>query len=175
MSAAVAVREAAIEDAEAIARVHVGTWQAAYRGMVPDDYLDSLNVVQRTRRWREGLATPDGPTWVAEGRGAVVGWANAGPSRDVDPGATPGELYGIYVDPKWWGRGPSAALMDEALAWLASRFPAATLWTLERNGRARRFYERCGWLFDGTTKQDDRGSFVLDEVRYRIDLSGTQR
>ena len=60
------------------------------------------------------------------------------------------------------------ATLDDALRWLTVRFPMSTLWTLEANGRARAFYERTGWALDGTTKDDDRGSFVLKEVRYRI-------
>ena len=143
------------------------TWQVAYRGVVPDDYLDALDIGDRARRWHEGLAEPDGPTWVAEVDGVVIGWSNAAASRDRDARAAPGELYGIYVAADWWGRGAGPALMHEAQTWLSGSFPEATLWTLEANARARRFYEKSEWFFDGTTKEDDRGSFVLREVRYR--------
>src|SRR5437879_1904890 len=129
MQTAEVIREASLEDAEAIARVHVATWQAAYRGIVPDEYLDSLDVTDRTARWRQGLAAPGGPTWVAEIEGRVVGWANAGPSRDEDDQAAPGELYGIYVEAASWGHGPGRHLMEEATAWLRPRYPEATLWT----------------------------------------------
>jgi len=168
MASEVVIRGATIDDAEAIARVHVDTWRAAYRGIVPDRYLDALDVVERAKRWRGGLAAPDGPTWVAEAEGVVVGWANAGPSRDTDENAAPGELYGIYVDAASWGTGPGPALMEHALAWLKPRFPTATLWTLEGNARARRFYERCGWSFDGTNQQLDFDGTSLTEIRYRI-------
>ncbi len=47
----------------------------------------------------------------------------------------------------------------------------ATLWVLEANQRARRFYEARGWTPDGTSKIDDRGSFQLHEVRYSCALS----
>jgi GNAT superfamily N-acetyltransferase len=166
----VVLRNATVEDADGIARVHIATWQAAYRGIVPDDYLDAMDVGDRTARWRNVLEHPNGPTWVAASDEAVVGWANAGPARDTDTRAAPGELYGIYVRSDWWGRGAAPPLMTEALAWLRERYPEATLWTLEANARARRFYEKFGWRFDGTTRQDDRGSFVLHEVRYRIEL-----
>jgi GNAT superfamily N-acetyltransferase len=163
------IRDAEPGDAHAIAVVHVRTWQDAYRGIVPDDYLDALDVDERERRWREGISAPEGPIRVAEVEGDVVGWACYGPTRDTDTDRRrTGELYGIYVLYGHWGTGVGPALMDDALAWLRDRYPVSTLWTLEDNARARRFYERCGWRFDGATKDDDRETFVLREVRYRI-------
>jgi GNAT superfamily N-acetyltransferase len=166
------IRDATVEDAEAMAIVHVRTWQAAYRGQIPDDHLDGLSIEDRTDSWREGLLDPDGPIRVAEKDGAVIGWACWGRTRDADVPDNTGELYGIYVLPDHWGSGIGPALMDEALAWLHPRFGVATLWTLDTNARARRFYERFGWGFDGTTKADDARGFVLNEVRYRIALRG---
>jgi GNAT superfamily N-acetyltransferase len=165
------LRDATIHDAEGIADMHVKTWQDAYRGVVPDDHLDGLDVVDRAKRWREGISAPEGPIRVAEVDDRIVGWACYGTTRDSDADdRTTGELYGIYVRSECWGSGVGPALMDEALAWLAERYAVATLWTLEANARARAFYERTGWRFDGTTKDDDRQAFVLREVRYRIDF-----
>lgn len=160
------VRRAESGEELAIAKVHVGTWQVAYRGIVPDDVLDAMDVQRRAAIVAEMnmLARPDEPTWVAE-RDGIVGFAGAGPSRDED-GA--GELYAIYVDPSEWGRGAGEALMDEAASFLRDRFPDATLWVLRDNARARRFYEKHGWTFDGTTKDEERPGFVLHEVRYRV-------
>ena len=162
------MRDATLEDARGIAVVHVDTWRDAYRGIVPDDYLDAMDYDDREHRWREGISAPDGPIRVVCAGGRVVGWSCFGPTRDDDARGPVGELYGIYVSSAYWGSGVGAALMDDCLAWLRTRFPVATLWTLEANARARAFYERTGWRFDGTTKDDDRGSFVLKEVRYRI-------
>jgi GNAT superfamily N-acetyltransferase len=165
------VREAVIEDAYGIATVHVRTWQAAYRGIVPDGILDAMDIERRAERWRDDwLSTPGGGIWVAEEDGAIIGWANAGTSRDSDDAAAQGELYGIYVASTEWGTGAGQSLMDVATAWLGERFESAALWTLEANARARRFYEKNGWRFDGTTKEEDARGVVLREVRYRIDL-----
>lgn len=78
-----------------------------------------------------------------------------------------GEVTGIYVAPSAWGRGGGRQLMEAALANLkAAGFATATLWVLEANRRARAFYERLGWDPEGARKIDDRGNFVLLEVRY---------
>jgi GNAT superfamily N-acetyltransferase len=149
----------------AIARVHVGTWQVAYRGIVPDDVLDAMNAESRAASYdADKWMTPDQPAWVAV-RDEIVGFAVAGPSRDEDGH---GELGAIYVDSNEWGRGTGELLMEAALDFLRPRYPEATLWVLRDNPRARRFYEKHGWTFDGTSKVDERPSFVLHEVRYRI-------
>jgi len=61
--------------------------------------------------------------------------------------------------------------MDRAMATLrAVGFSTATLWVLDTNLRARRFYEAAGWVPDGATKVDDRATFTLREVRYRTTI-----
>ncbi len=170
------VREALPADAEAIARVHVRGWQFAYRGLVPDHYLDSLSVDdERTKRNRQLLSQlgPSRKMWVAVELSQVVGFAGAGPTRDEDTSGPTGELYAIYVDPDHWGRGAGSALMGSVHDFLDSEgYREATLWVLEDNERTRRFYERHGWEFDGTTKADERPGFTLHEVRYRRKWTG---
>jgi len=96
----------------------------------------------------------------------VVGFVSVGPSRDTDPDRAPSELSGIYLHPVHWGRGAGRHLLDCGLAQLPTA-TEATLWVLDRNERARRFYERQGWKLDCVTKEDDRGEVVLSELRYR--------
>ena len=163
----VTIRAATPDDARGVATVHVGTWQDAYRGLVPDDFLDALDVDRRVAAYAEHRVLEDAerPLFVAEVDGRIIGFSNVGPSRDEDGN---GELYAIYVDAAHWDTGVGRDLMVPAARWLAERYAEATLWVLADNERARRFYEKGGWRFDGTTKDDDRGSFVLREVRYRI-------
>jgi hypothetical protein len=56
MKASPLVSPATIDDAEVIGGIHVRAWQAAYRGHVPDEYLDSLDPVTRRRRWKDMIA-----------------------------------------------------------------------------------------------------------------------
>lgn len=169
------VRPAKADDARAIAEVHVGTWQAAYRGIVPDDFLDALDVAQRAEAWSKTLAHTD-PDWpgmqtsVAVLDGRVLGFASIGPTRDDDSTPATGELYAIYVDADHWDSGAGKALMIAAIHQLRERFEHAVLWVLDENARARHFYEKGGWRFDGATKDDDSRGFTLREVRYRIAL-----
>lgn len=97
------LRLATETDVPALAALHVLGWQAAYRGLMPDDYLDGLDPCDRQVTWRELLATGT-VALVAESEGALTGFASYGPSREVE-GA--GELYALYVAPAAWGTAPA--------------------------------------------------------------------
>lgn len=177
------VRPALVSDAEPIARVHVRSWQQAYRGMVPDDYLDALSPTGRAQRLREMLSVEDGPfrTLVVcpddNGQaGEARGFAHIGPyreqgSEEIDDKV--GEVLAIYVDPAWQGQGAGRALMDAAVAWQAARGrDEVRLWVLDANWKARRFYERYGFVADGATSMfgldAGEGRVELPEVRYAL-------
>ena len=149
------IREASIADAAGIARVHVLTWQHAYRGQMPDDFLDGLSIEQRTQNWFALLSTsyPKAHTLVALDDEQVVGFCSVGASQNDDADEQNGELYAIYVDPQAMDKGVGSALMTEALSRLrADGFTHATLWVLATNTPTLRFYEHHGWAADGATE-----------------------
>ena len=163
------VRPAQPSDAEGIGLVHVRSWQAAYRGQFPQDYLDGLDPARRAAGWRRYFE-PEPPhrqaLLVSEIGADIVGFASVGPCRDRDT-AGAGELYAIYLLTQWWGQGLGRQLMAAALGALAGLgFEEATLWVLDANDRARLFYEAAGWAADGATKTDDSFGFPMAEVRY---------
>src|SRR5690242_19435028 len=104
------IREATLDDAAAIARVHVESWRMTYAGLIPDEYLAGLNHADREEKWRETLAVRNGATFVAvdEAEG-IVGFASGGPERSGNRDYT-GELYAIYILEDWQRRGIGKAL-----------------------------------------------------------------
>lgn len=171
-SPVIRIRQAEETDAAAIAAVQVRSWQWAYRGQLPDAYLERLpeTLPQREAGWRQAIA--HSYVWVAEQDGVVVGFVSAGPSRDADAAPNIGEVYAIYLEEKVVGSGVGRALLDVAVESLrAQGFNQATLWVLATNSRARRFYEKAGWQPDGATKTDERPGCLLHEVRYRRRLA----
>ena len=164
------VRQAYPEDAEAIAKVHVASWQVAYRGIMPDRLLDGLSVTAWTKNWMAGLQSSEQMTFVLELDGAIRGWASTGPCRDEGDQES-GELYGIHLDPSCWSKG--LGLMLYLRAETALRVPGfveARVWVLEANQRARRFYEKAGYSRDGRSKRIQLGGAELMEIRYEKDL-----
>ncbi len=156
------VRRAGVDDADAIAAVHVRTWQGAYRDVFPVEELDAIAVEPRALAWRSQIAGGRVSAFVDE---ELTGFASVGPSRDEDG---VGELYAIYVLPERWGGGVARELIAAAEEELRARgFAEAVLWVLEDNPRARGFYESCGWAVDGGEKTDVHLGVEVAVVRYR--------
>lgn len=157
-------------DFEAVAAVNVRAWQTGYAGIVPQDFLDSLDPAVFVQRRRTQVARPGVQTLVADEDGRIVGHTTVGPDRDEDG---PGELWSIYVDPGDWGNGAGRALLTAAKNELAAAgFTEMRLWVLAANTNGRRFYERMGLRPDGATQYfTPRGTDVeLPELRYTTPL-----
>lgn len=166
--AGVHIRQARPADARAVEQVRVDGWRVAYAGLVGADLLAALSVTgERVAALTQAFAAP--APWyvdlVAEHDGVVVAMARLSPVRDddLDP-ATTAELRALYVAPGTWSAGVGGRLLDEGFGRLPH--PLQVLWTLEGNARARRFYERRGFVVDGGRKVRDLGGPSV-EVRYR--------
>jgi GNAT superfamily N-acetyltransferase len=164
-----AIRDARPSDARRFEEIRVAGWKTAYAGLFTDEFLAALAVederVAQREAWLADL--PEHHVMlVAELEGAVVGGAILTPSRDDDL-ADAAELLALYIDPDLRSTGIGRLLMEAGFDRLPQ--PLQSLWTLEGNLAARRFYERHRFVADGARKTFDRaadsGSPV--EIRYR--------
>lgn len=165
------VRPARPAEAGAIAQLRIATWRAAYGGMVGDDVLAALTVDDADVRQREErIRNPPAGVHTLVATAAddeVVGFAVGGPSRDDDLEGDAGEVYAIYVSAPYWGTGIGRSLMGASMSALRREgFARVTLWVLEGNARARRFYEVAGLAPDGGRKLLERGTAPVPEIRY---------
>lgn len=131
--------------------VHWKAWQEAYRGLLPQDYLDGRTLekcVKTAYQWTDNLL-------VAKDGDKVIGFAGYGVCQDdALPGT--GEVFAIYILSEYYGKKVGYALMQAALEKL-SDYPKIAVWVLKGNQRAIRFYEKCGFRFDGTEKPVNLG------------------
>jgi ribosomal protein S18 acetylase RimI-like enzyme len=166
------LRRAIPDDAPALAEIHVAAWREAYRGIVPDSYLEQFTVQSRTKRFREFLASSSAETYVGEHDDRIVGFLTLGASRDTDVDrSNTGEIWGIYILPQFWRRGVGRFLCEQGESLLLSRgYAVATLWVLEANKQARGFYKALGFESNGATKELSLG-ISLWAVRYRKNLA----
>lgn len=167
------LRRATPDDAKALARVHIDSWRAAYRGLVADSFLDCLDYERRTIRFRESLSASADETYLAEEQDAVLGILTLGACRDedVDPEAT-GEIWGIYLAPDHWRKGVGRWMCQFAEQLLDSRgYTVVMLWVFEGNQSARRFYEAMGFKADEESKMLNPGT-PLKAIRYRRRIKG---
>ena len=158
------IRPARAEDADALAALQVRAWHAAYGAIVDAGELEAA-AAHRPERWHEILAGDHGTFVAVDGDGAPLGFVSIGAARDDDAAPKDGELYAIYLEPTFIGTGLGRELHLHAEAELAREHPAATLWVLAANARARRFYESHDWRPDGRTDPDQHGWGPA--VRYR--------
>ena len=158
------VRSARHDDIPAIMALHERCWRISYAGLADADAKFARPASERMRLWEELLPR----TWVVlAGDEAVAGFVVTGPSRDADAPERTGEIYALYVDPDRQGSGYGAALVERARAELAGEgFSRVTLWTFQHNPASRGFYERLGFLHDGTETSDEDGAIV----RYVVEL-----
>jgi ribosomal protein S18 acetylase RimI-like enzyme len=163
----ITVRPAQNGDAEAIGTINLASWEAAYRGIVADAFLDSATVEGRIVRWRERIATGTSPILVAESDGALRGYCSLVlRARDDDGDAVTGEIGAIYVAPASFRSGVGSAMVTGALDLMREQgFDTATLWVLCANLRARSFYARQGFVSDGAVRWLDL--LEAEEMRLR--------
>jgi ribosomal protein S18 acetylase RimI-like enzyme len=175
---AFSVRFATGADAPAIARVNVRAWRSAYRGHIPDAVLDALSESERAARWTSWLEPVDHGVQVAVTGGAVIGYVWVMAARDTDTLRATGEVSALYVAPEHWRSGAGSALMRAGIELAHNRgCRSLILWVVASNERARRFYERWGFVADGAQKGKplSGGNHSVTEVRYRLELHAEPR
>lgn len=161
------IREAKIEDAAAIAKVHVDSWRTTYQGIIPDQFLAGLSYERSELMWQDILSNsqPINFTVVAESdQGNIIGFANGGREREGSPIYT-GEVFAIYLLEEFQRRGIGSQLMMVLVSRLIQGgLTSLLVWVLEENP-ARRFYERLGGKL-GSQKVLNIGGANLTIVSY---------
>jgi len=166
----VVLRTAKDVDLMAVGALHYRSRAAAYAHFLPPEALNFGTPRALGEWWSERW------TWerenhrmtVAVDGDRVVGFTYLGP--DEEPGVM--QLGAIHVDPEYIGAGVGRLLMRDALEHLGEH---AVLWVLEQNDRARRFYERGGWIFDGTARDETMGGVLTHQLRYAYRPGGRER
>ena len=167
------VRLAAAEDAGAIGRVRVAAWQAAYRGHMPADYLDSLDPAANLDELGAILQSPEPPfrVRVAELDGEVAGFSILGRPR-YPAGAGTLELWALNVAPRYWRRGIARALVGQSLDdGKSAGAMTLELWCIPANCAACALYESRGFTPTGQHRTTTAlTGHPLHEIAYRAAL-----
>jgi len=160
------IRPADVDDAAAIARVHVSSWRATYTDLLPADFLESLTEAGYADRWRRFIAERSNLAFVVEDdSGDVVGFASGGRDR-AGEASYKGELYAIYLLEAAQRRGYGRELVRAIAGGLRGMgLDDMIVWVLRDNVTARDFYERLGGIYV-RTQPITIGSVTLEEVSY---------
>jgi GNAT superfamily N-acetyltransferase len=161
-------RSATLADSQRIASLHTDSWRDAYRGILPDAYLDGAMAEDRASFWQVRLASSDADrryVLLTEGEEGLVGFVCT--LLDEEPlwGAC---LDNLHVLPKFKGHGLGRQLFSRAAQWVMSKEPGwlMHLWVFEANYSARRFYEALGGeVVEHLSKQTPAG-IKIASLRY---------
>lgn len=138
------------EEAARLAQVHVQCWREAYATLLPESFYGEEALARRTEMWTRALARRDviDRTLVARSDRAIVGLTHRGTPEEAEP-AREVQLAMLYVLSPWYGTGVGQALLTQILG-----TEPAQLWVARENPRARRFYEKNGFVPDGFEQTD---------------------
>ena len=168
------IRKVLIEEAYDYAVNHIACWQDAYKGIIPDDYLKNMPAqLEKRAEWnRQTLSDPgDCEYQCATYDDEMIGRLVYSKCRDEDKYETnSGEIHAIYLLATYWDKGYGKQMMDFAINELTKAgYKEVIVWVLKDNNRARRFYEKYGFVLDGANKEIEIGK-PLVEVRYVYNL-----
>lgn len=143
------LRRATVLDAEAIATIRIEGWRSTYRGMIPDSYLDDMDMSENVLHWRAILqALPSKEdalcVYVAVSDDEIVGFVSAMKLAEPKLGKE-GEINAIYIRPQWQRCGIGKRMMHKAARSLqAMGCQSCVIWVIDGNAQARNFYEELG-------------------------------
>lgn len=173
------IRDAHLDDAEGIARVHFESWKTSYRGIIDQSYLDAIVFEERLQFRKKIAQESQGIHLVALCGDIIIGFCDAHTLRIDYKGITegqkfqriePGEVYGIYLLEDHKGKGIGRALFEETRLCLKKRgLSPFLLWALKDNKRARAFYERQGGILVDEISVKI-GNQIYQEVAYRFEV-----
>jgi len=168
------IRPMTIDDALDVARIHTESWQAAYKGIIDQIVLDSLDMNKRAISWADGIKNdPSLIRLVAETKGKIKGFVVGLNNRSHPNPNSDAELWAIYVDPKTTQNGIGTSLFKSFLIELQNRdMNSMCVWVLEENEQARRFYEKMGGTLVPDIKTFKAGSNEHQEVCYSYTYKG---
>lgn len=161
------IKKATIADVKDISKIHASSWKSAYKGIVPQAYLDELKEDYWVSAFETWLNDSVLTVQVMVDNGGIIGCVAYGKARDKSLFGW-GEIISIYLLPEYFGKGYGSKLLERALLDLKqSGFENIYLWVLKLNQRARHFYEKNNWRCN---KEDECICEIagkqLTEIRY---------
>lgn len=145
------IRRAAYNDLITLAEIQVRSWRSAFNNILSDNTLNKYTNLDRCVKVLENVYNSNkGYFYIAsinENPCAELFWSIG---TELEQSA---EIVALHSIPEYWGRGIGKAIMDKAIDDIFnSKLKTVYLWVFEQNERARRFYEKYGFIADGTSR-----------------------
>lgn len=150
------------DDRLAISKIYEESWKYAYKGIIPQEYLNSIPE----GRWSKNFDIPGWKTLVCIVDGKCIGTSSFCKSR-FEQFPDCGEIISIYFLPEYMGKGYGKKLLETSILELKKLgFDELFLWVLDDNIKAKNFYEHLGFLQTEEYLDDTIGGKEFREVRF---------
>ena len=157
----IVMRRASLADTYDYTDCLISCLQTAYRGIASDEFLDNLPLKreERAEKFRKTLENPDLETFCILLDDAMIGFLTLHKGD--------GEIWAVYLREEFRSKGYGQVMLDFAIGVLRDLgYKTITLWVFAENHRARRFYERNAFCFDGTQRESDSYGKPLVQLHY---------
>jgi len=162
----ITIRCATVEDAPAISEIYALSWKTAYRGMVPQQYLDELKLNFWKAKFENWIGKNEMKADILYADKAPVGCVAYRKARD-EQFAGWGEIVSIYIHPSHYRKGYGKMLLDTALRNLKiDGYQDCYLWVLAENCNAQQFYKKNGFIDNGDKCECEIMGKQLTDLRY---------
>lgn len=163
------VRLAVCSDEPVCADIHIRSWSFTYRGIVPDEVIEKNNA-KRSELWNKLLANNIDSHYVIVSDNRTIGFLTINKPFEKDLPEDTFMLTRLYLDPDYIGKGFGKAAMDWVKKEVFARgYGAVSLWVLAENFRAKKFYEKNGFVPDGNVKNSGLGDTKVERYIYRFE------
>lgn len=155
------VRKALISDVNAIAIIHVNSWQVAFEGLMPKGYINGYTLQSRKVEWLEIIKKQTENVIVVENENCIVGFLSF--SHTMNAQGTL-ELSKLYLCPSIYGEGAGNLLMEQLDNKAStSGIKVISLYVLDCNQAAIKFYSKHGFEFGaGRVSEEYEGEIIVD-------------
>ena len=158
------------KDAKIIAEIHNASWKEAYSGIIPEEIIES-KCSKRYENWINKLSQDNLMHYIIKINNKIIGIFGVYDPQDEQMDNSYYELHYLYLHPEYWGKGYGREAINfvKKISYTRGK-QNLILWVLEKNKRARHFYEKCGFNFDGIQNKVVIG-IPLTELRYSYNLT----
>ena len=164
------IRKAVINEAHDFALCKIRAWQSAYRGIIPDEYLNNMSVEKYAELYKKWMENPNAEYYFAMCNDEIAGILVLS-KCDNDDKQNAGDITAIYLLEPYWNKGYGRIMMNYAINRLKSLlYEEITIWSLEKNARAHEFFEKFGFALDGKKMEMNWGE-PSTIIRHVINLS----
>lgn len=159
------IRDSVIEDAYRVAQVRVRSWQSNYSKILDPKFLEGMSIESSFQKRLSIIKSAIHSNLVAEYEGVVIGFSDAGESRNPK-NKKEAEIYALYIDDDFKGNGVGSKLLEQQMRILKSQgYESLVIWVLKENQPACSFYKSKGGV-SSQSKMKMIGNKECEEISY---------